>query len=472
MRGAFLLTLLVALLLGLAAWDLVDRAGHGPGDGRAIEWAAFEGGYGIDFFEKVSADFMRRRPGTAVTFWGNPRMDIPIQLRLMSGEAPDAIAPAWRISPILLIGKDLVQPLDDILLDRVWPGDDRPLRDHLRADLLRWLQFESPDGRRRTYALPIDCNVSLMHYHKDLFRAHGWEPPQTWDDWRTLCRQVLAANLTADDGTRIAPIALQGRATYQMGIFDDLLHRIGGMDLYLDCYRLRPAAWQRPGVRRAAEMLQGLFDDDFFQAGCLGMTHTEAQKEFFLRHAAMIPGGAALVSEMKSVLEELAAKGQTFDLGVFPTPTVAGGLGAPGVMLAKTSLFWFIPTGARDPEGAAALMRHMLRPEQIEVLWAGPRQLISSLVDAPPMKLGPSVLEVRRALDAAPQLMPRNQGRFYPGWHRVVAGAVERLSAGNFTPEQFCAHVESAAERIRHDEGDPQGWDDLKKVGMRGAPWE
>ena len=471
MRQDLLLAIFVAGLVGTGTWDICNRqarpaTGRGPG---TIEWAAFEGGYGIDFFEKVTAEFIRKHPDRDVLFWGNPRLDIQIQLRLLAGEAPDAIAPAWRISPIMLIGKGLVRPLDDILLDKQWPGDDKPFREYFRQDLLKWLQFKDDSGRVRTYALPIDCNASVMYYHKDLFRRHGWQLPRTWAELRALCETIKRAELKADDGRAVAPIALQGRGTYQLGIFDDLLQRIGGMELYLDCHQLRPGAWERPGVRRAAELLQRLFIDGYFQEGCLGMTHTEAQREFLLRHAAMVPGGAALVSEMKAVIDELARHGKTFELGVLPTPSVEGGRGDPGVIAAKTSLFWFIPNCAKDPEAAAELLHEMFRPELILEQWALPRQLLTSMRDIGEVPLPPATEEVRRVLDAAPKLRPRYQGRFYPGWHRVIAGAIDALSARTLTPRQFCEQMQAAAARVRKEQSDPNGWDDVAKVGMRGT---
>ena len=84
--------LLAGALAGTALWDMSHRAGGAPADGGRppIEWAAFEGGYGIDFFETVSNHFEDRHPDRRVDFWGNPRLDIQLQLRLLAGEALSA----------------------------------------------------------------------------------------------------------------------------------------------------------------------------------------------------------------------------------------------------------------------------------------------------------------------------------------------------------------------------------------------
>ena len=473
MRGTGLLILFVLALSATAVWDVTQRQVAAPdaGDAWHVEWASFEGGYGIDIFERVSAAYMKEHPDRNVTFWGNPRLDIQLQLRMLAHESPDAFAPAWRISPVMLISKKLVMPLDEILLDKTWPGDDKPFREYFRQDMLKWLQFEDADGKRRTYALPIDCNTGVIYYHKDLFRQQGWAPPATWEQLLELCRTIKAADLKADDGETVAPIVVAGKSNYQAGVFNDLLQRVGGTPLYLDCCQLRPQAWQRLEVRRAATLFQGLFEQEVFQTGALGTGHTGAQKEFFLRHGAMILGGAALVSEAKATIADLEAKGEKFELDVFTTPAVVDGKGDRGVVLGKTSLFWFIPTYARNPEGAAELLHEMCKPRYLIQDWALPRQLMTSLADIGDVTLPPASEAVRRVFDSAPGLMPRYQGRFYPGWHRIIGGLIQDLSARSINPEQFCDAAEAAAETLRHEQGDPNGWDDLKKVGMKGAEW-
>ena len=473
MRGTGLLILFVIALAATASWDVTQRQTRALDAAGSwhVEWASFEGGYGIDIFQKVSAAYMSEHPGRTVEFWGNPRLDIQLQLRLLAKESPDAFAPAWRISPIMLINKGLVMPLDEILLDKTWPGDDKPFRQYFREDMLKWLQFEGPDGKRRTYALPIDCNTGVIYYHKDLFREHGWTPPVTWAQLLELCQTIKDARIKAPDGRTVAPIVVAGQSNYQAGIFDNLLQRVGGTPLYLDCFQLRPGAWRRPDAVRAATLFQGLFESEVFQEGALSTGHTGAQNEFFLRHGAMIVGGAALVSEAKALVDDLATKGETFELDVFTTPAVEGGKGDRGVVLGKTSLFWFIPTYAKNPEGAAELLHEMCKPEHLLENWALPRQLMTSLSDIGDVELPPASEAVRRVFDSAPALMPRYQGRFYPGWHRIIGGLVQDLSSQSITPQQFCDAAEAAAEKIRQEQGDPDGWDDLKKVGMKGAQW-
>ena len=473
MRGSGWILLLVLALASTAAWDLARRntSTVGSDDAWRVEWASFEGGYGIDIFRDVSDAYMKDHPDRVVEFWGNPRLDIQVQLRLLAKESPDAIAPAWRISPVLLIKKGLVMPLDEILLDKQWPGDDKPFREYFRQDMLKWLQFKGPDGKRRTYALPIDCNTMVMYYHKDLFREHGWSPPETWDQFLELCEAVKQAKLKADDGKEIVPIAVAGLFNYQAGTFTDLIQRIGGTQLYLDCFQVRPGAWTRPEVHQAATMFHDLSRRNVFQDGAFGTSHTAAQREFFLRHAAMIPESAALLSEAKGLVEGLAAKGETFDLGVFTTPDVPGGKGDRRVVLGKTSLFWFVPTYAKNPEGVAELLHEMCKPKHLIEKWALPRQLMTSLSDIGDVTLSPTSEAVRSVFDDAPSLMPRYQGRFYPGWHRTIGGLIQDLSAQTIDPDEFCAQAEAAAEKLRQEEGDPNGWDDVEKVGMQGADW-
>ena len=49
------------------------------------------------------------------------------------------------------------------------------------------LEFIPQDG---TYGLPYAANAAGILYNKDMFEQHGWETPETWNEFTALCEQI------------------------------------------------------------------------------------------------------------------------------------------------------------------------------------------------------------------------------------------------------------------------------------------
>ena len=54
MRGAGLLILFVLALSATAVWDMAHRPAPDAEDAWRVEWASFEGGYGIDLAGRLT----------------------------------------------------------------------------------------------------------------------------------------------------------------------------------------------------------------------------------------------------------------------------------------------------------------------------------------------------------------------------------------------------------------------------------
>ena len=46
----------------------------GAGSPGEVEVASFQGGYGIDFFERAAREYEAKHPGVKIRVWGNPRV--------------------------------------------------------------------------------------------------------------------------------------------------------------------------------------------------------------------------------------------------------------------------------------------------------------------------------------------------------------------------------------------------------------
>ena len=54
-------------------------------------------------------------------------------------------------------------------------------------DMDKQLEFIPQDG---TYGLPYAANAAGILYNKDMFEQHGWETPETWNEFTALCEQI------------------------------------------------------------------------------------------------------------------------------------------------------------------------------------------------------------------------------------------------------------------------------------------
>lgn len=59
-------------------------------------------------------------------------------------------------------------------------------------DMSKELEFIPKEG---VYCLPYAANAAGILYNKDLFEKQGWEVPETWDDFVSLCKEIEAEGM-------------------------------------------------------------------------------------------------------------------------------------------------------------------------------------------------------------------------------------------------------------------------------------
>lgn len=55
------------------------------------------------------------------------------------------------------------------------------------VDILEGLEFVPVEG---TYGVPYAANAAGILYNRDMFKEHGWEIPETWDELIALCEEI------------------------------------------------------------------------------------------------------------------------------------------------------------------------------------------------------------------------------------------------------------------------------------------
>jgi len=207
-----------------------EKAETGQGGGAPIEFAVFEGGYGLDWHFGVSRAYEALYPSVRINVWGSPRVDEKLRPRILRGNPPELALcslPIW-----LLMRGGQLQPIDLSL-----PAYDQPGVAWGETFLPGVLDMTTYGGQ--CLAIPTEFGGWVIWYDRKLWRDHGWQVPTTWEEFERLCERIKR--------TGLAPFAFQGFrfAAKQEGKVPELRDR----DLLLD----RPAG-RRLSFRRETKL--------------------------------------------------------------------------------------------------------------------------------------------------------------------------------------------------------------------------
>lgn len=411
-------------------------SGSAPVGGKvegAVEVAAFKGGYGIDFYEAAAKEFEAKNPGVTVKVSGNPRIWEQLRPRLVAGSPPDLMYPGWGMDHWALAEEGQLRELDADLKTPAADGKGT-WGETFEPQILK---LGRKDGKQ--FVLPYFFNVQGWWYNPDVFAKNGWTPPKTYDELLALCEKIKAAG--------IAPITFQGKYPYYMmeGMLLPWAASIGGIQVVNDVQNLVPGAWKSPAMLQAARMVRELRDKGFFQAGAVGMSHTESQTEFLAGRAAMIPCGTWLYSEMKSVMPPNAK------MEFLMPPVVAGGTGDPTAILISIEP-WMVPSAAKNANAAIALFKHMTSLEKAKQ-FVTDKGTLMAIRGSDEVKLPATLVEPAKKFRESKTVWAYMARQWYPTLQTEVENALTALLNGEVTPEQFADRAEAAAEKVRQDDG-------------------
>ncbi len=435
MRTPAHLTLLLAAVSALVVSGCrFERAAGahavGGGGGITLDVAVFEGGYGIEWHRQRARAYERLHPGLRIHLWGDPRVDEKIKPRILRRNPPDLASctlPVWK----LIVARKLY-PLDEAL-DSTAYGQEVTWRRSLMPGLLANFQYEG-----KTYALPLNFGIWVCWYDRRLFRRHGWEAPETWAEFTTLCAKIKAAG--------IGPIAFQGKyPTYAWFTLLSLYQRLVPFEQWYAMQDLRPGELLHPQFIRAARLLQDMATR-FLQPGAMAMTHTESQLEWVNGRAALVFCGLWLKNEMKDALPP------GFEMDCFPVPVVAGGRGDPRAVYGGGGENFFVFADAKHPREAADFLKFMVSLDSA-------RSYITTLDTLSPVRESYRGLPISSALRGAVAIQERSTRNYsdrltqlYLEFGRTAMPAhLAALIEGKLSPEEFGRRMEASIEAVRRD---------------------
>lgn len=398
-----------------------------------IEVAAFQGGYGIDFFEQCAREYERTHPNVKIKMWGNPHIWDQLLPRFASDDVPDLCWPGWGMNVWELIFGGKLRPLDSYLQQNAWDSKEKWI-DSFKPSLLALGKYEG-----KIYLFPYNVGAFGWWYNKKMFEQHGWKVPQTYDELLTLCEAIKAEH--------IAPITWTGRyPSYPLrGLVYPWAISAGGIDVFKKQQNLEPGAWKDPSYIKAAETVLEMKHKQNFQAGCIGMSHTESQMEFLVGRTAMILCGTWLQSEMKDVWPP------GFEAEFMLPPIFANGK-QQGIWISggTDGYGWCLPTKGKHPDIGADFFRFMSSPENARKFMEAKGTLMAVKYTGqlnPPQYLK----EPLRLFAEAKGTYDIMADMWYPDLARVESDMFRDLYNEVLTPEQFCSELDKANDAVRND---------------------
>lgn len=428
----------LAPLAGLAGCvqPLPDEVGISERSGK-LEVRAFQGGYGIDFYEKAAREFEAAHPGVEIDLAGDPRIWEQLRPRFVGGEPPGLTFPGWGMDHYALIYEGQALPLDDALLTTPYGKSKGTWRDSFIPDLLKLGSYQG-----QTYLLPFYVNLNGWWYNANLFQENGWKAPSTFEELLPLCAEIRAKG--------IDPITYQGKypAYTVQGFLIPWAISVGGIDAYHAAERLEPGAWKSEAFLQSARMLIDLKKKGYLDPSANGLSHTESQIEFVNGRAAMIPCGTWLESEMK----KQTPKG--FRMEFIPPPHLKEGKGDPTTIQVGVEP-WLIPSKGKNPALAIEFFKYLTSEEKARE-FVQQKGSLTAIRKANEGELPATLRAPARALAAAKTTWTMRLAHWYKPLNTALETAMAALLQEQFTPEQFVDEVEKAATKVRNDPNVPK----------------
>ena len=391
-----------------------------------IEVPVFEGGEGLSFFFHAAREYEKVRPDIEVDLYGDPRIADKIRVRILEGTFPEVSNAGLNYWSLIRNGEIL--PLDEYLDRPSWEGD-RSWRDSFLPGSLERYQHEG-----RTYGIPFLYSIYAIWYNKGLFEEHGWTPPRTWTEFFALCETIKKAG--------IAPLAFQGRYPgYIGGVTDNAYYHLAGRDRYYEQKDLVPGSFDNPEFVTALGLVQRTAVD-YFQPGALGMSHTEAQLEFFLGHTAMVFCGSWLKSEMLGKIPE------GFRLGAFNFPAVEDGVGDPNAVYTGAGYYFVFRDSAR-PELGIDFLRFMTSREMAGT-FAEMRDILVAVDGAMEGRTTADLEDLVEMARRATTTYGTAPGEGFPEMDQFLNDTRFKIVNGEITPGEGARELESAAVAVRN----------------------
>ncbi|MFG3370589.1 N-acetylglucosamine/diacetylchitobiose ABC transporter substrate-binding protein [Streptomyces sp. NPDC090032] len=423
--------------------DTVEKTADNPfglADKGNVELVWFKGGSPAYLPDAVDPLFRKKHPDVRIERRSTERMSQTLQPRFVGGNPPDCVdnsgADSLDVGVLIQDG----QVLDLTALYEA-PSLDDPKKTVKETLLPGAYEDTLVDGR--PYSLAYYSRGFGLWYDAHFFEGKGWQVPDTWSAFLTLCEQIKEAG--------VIPYGFAGKNTadYHSNVLLTSAAKLGGPEILRAVDNLEPHAWEAAAIKKAAEAwahVGATYSDMSFE----GLIHTEVQLRQNQHKVAFYPSGDWLESEQK------ASTPKGFRYAMAPTPSLTSHDKLPAHAIYATfgGGGTFVPAKARNPAAALEYMRLMYSRTAARAFTeaSGWLTTVSGVADG--VTLPPGTASSQRALEAAGADNVLVNWKFNT-WYKPLAeelkSAVLDLSFGRASADAFAARMQKKADAMKKD---------------------
>ncbi|MGN7940164.1 extracellular solute-binding protein [Virgibacillus sp. 6R] len=419
------LALVGGLILGgcSSGSDDSKASGEASGDKTVINmmhlWPEGSSNAQFTIVEDIITAYEKENPDIDIQteILGNEQYKEKIKVLSASNELPD-VGITWAAGYMKpFVEGNMFTPLDDIIKE-----------DQFVAGTLDAFSVED-----KTYALPLELNITPVYYNKEIFEKHNLEVPKTYDEFLKVVETLV------DNG--VTPITLGNKDRWTGSMwYMYLADRIGGPEALNNAIN-RTGSFEDPALVQAAEEIKKLVDMGAFVKGFNGLSNDEAKGYFMNEQAAMylmatweLPN----YTTSPDVAQEFKDK-----VGYFKFPTYEGGkgnidsyVGGPGVGL-------FVSENSKVKEEAKAFVSYLVEEwGKRSVVDAG--VIPATVVDTSNGDLDQMYIDILNDLGKATNLTLYADVQMSAGVADVHLNQIQSLFGGQTTPKDFAKTQEEA----------------------------
>lgn len=241
-------------------------------------------------FEEIQNKFNESHDNIHLTINSpNEAMTI-LKTRFIKEDYPDIVAIGGDVNYSNFLDADLFMDVSD------FEGVKNIKQSYL--DMEKELEFTSHEG---IYGLPYAANAAGILYNEDMFVEHGWEIPETWDEFIALCDTI------EEEG--IVPIYLGFKDTWTcLAPWNALAVGLTDSDVYNKVNKGNTTFEKE--YKEVAEKMKMLLN--YAEPNPYAYSYNDACTAFARGEAAMYTIGSYAVPQIKSVNPDMNINSFTF----------------------------------------------------------------------------------------------------------------------------------------------------------------
>ncbi len=328
-------TLLAAIGIAAGALGLTGCGQGAPDNKIEVELVSYKP-EAVAAFEKIAERFNETHEDIHLTINSpNEAMTI-LKTRFIREDYPDIVGIGGDINYSNFLDADLFMDISDLA--------ELGMVKQSYLDMEKELEFIPQEG---VYALPYAANAAGILYNKDMFEEHGWEIPDTWDEFVALCEEIQSEGILPlylgykDTWTCLAPWN-----ALAVGLSDsDTCNQVNmGQTTFAASYR------------EVAEKMRVLLG--YAESNPYAYSYNDACTAFARGQSAMYPIGSYAIPQIKQV-------NPTMNIGSFTFPANADK--ADNVLNSGIDLHFCVMKDCENKEAVYEVLRFLYEDETIQI---------------------------------------------------------------------------------------------------------